>query len=119
MSRTIHSALVDAEKRSHRHPRLRRFVVVDRSMEPTLVEGQGLLAVAPWPARVGSLRVLPHPFHPGRWLVKRVESVDGRGGMRVSSDNAAVTAADSRTFGTLPVAGSYGVLWRAPAAWTR
>lgn len=96
-------------KRWHRSAPLRRFVVADRSMEPTLVAGQGLLAT-PWgTARPGQLRCLEHPGRPGFWLVKRVEQVFGEE-MTVRSDNAAATLADSRTFGRVPVAGSYRVV---------
>ena len=57
--------------------RLRRFVVADRSMEPTLVDGQGLVGWRTDRARIGQLRCVEHPDRPGFWLVKRVESVDG------------------------------------------
>jgi len=98
--------------------RWRRFVVADRSMEPTLVAGQGLIAVAAPRPRVGELRVLPHPFRPGSWLVKRVSEVsDDRRTMRVLSDNLDVEALDSRDLGALPVAGSYRVVVRVPLRW--
>ncbi len=84
-------------------------------MEPTLVDGQGLVALTCGRARPGQLRVLCHPWHPGRWLVKRVTEVRGDGTMIVASDNAEATRADSREFGAVPVAGSYRVLLRAPA----
>jgi hypothetical protein len=91
----------------------RRFVVADRSMEPTLVDGQGLLAVAWTRARPGQLRCLEHPSRPGFWLVKRVAAVDGDT-MTVLSDNRDATLADSRSFGAVPVAGSYRVVVRIP-----
>lgn len=98
--------------------RLRRFVVADRSMEPTLVDGQGLVAVRSGRARPGQLRCLEHPLRPGFWLVKRVVSVDETPGgdalMTVSSDNRTVDAVDSRRFGPVPVDGSYRVLLRIP-----
>ena len=82
-------------------------------MAPTLVDGQGLLAVASSRVRPGQLRCVEHPGRPGFWLVKRVESVDGAT-MRVISDNLDVDAVDSRQFGPVPVAGSYRVLIRVP-----
>lgn len=85
-------------------------------MEPTLIDGQGLIAV-PWrPARVGELRCLEHPERPGFWLVKRVSSVHDDT-MSVLSDNGEATLADSRSFGPVPVAGSYRVLLRVPQRW--
>ena len=96
---------------------LRRFVVADRSMEPTLVDGQGLVALRSRRARPGQLRCLEHPQHPGFWLVKRVEAVTDDAMMTVLSDNRTATTADSRTFGPVPVAGSYRVLVRMPRRW--
>lgn len=93
--------------------RLRRFIVADRSMEPTLVDGQGLVGWRDGRAAPGQLRCVEHPHRPGFWLVKRVEAVDGDE-MRVVSDNADVSAVDSRTFGPVPVEGSYRVVVRIP-----
>ena len=42
-------------------------------MEPTLVAGQGLIAVRSGRAAVGQLRCVEHPDRPGFWLVKRVD----------------------------------------------
>lgn len=91
----------------------RRFVVADRSMEPTLVDGQGLLAVRNGRAAAGQLRCVEHPARPGFWLVKRVAQVDGDA-MTVASDNVGVPTVDSSTFGPVPVAGSYRVVIRIP-----
>lgn len=96
---------------------MRRFVVADRSMEPTLVAGHGLIGVRWARARVGELRCVEHPDEPGFWLVKRVESVASDGTMRVSSDNRTVAAVDSRRFGPVRVAGSYRVVIRIPRRW--
>lgn len=96
--------------------RLRRFVVADRSMEPTLVAGQGLVGWRSDRAAIGQLRCVEHPYRPDFWLVKRVEAVDGDD-MIVTSDNDDVPAVDSRTFGPVPVAGSYRVVVRVPARW--
>jgi hypothetical protein len=95
---------------------LRRFVVTDRSMEPTLAAGQGLVGLRGTRARVGELRCVEHPDRQGFWLVKRVEAVDDDM-MRVHSDNAGVAAVDSRRFGAVPVAGSYRVVIRIPTRW--
>jgi len=83
-------------------------------MEPTLVDGQGLIAVRSASARTGQLRCLEHPDLPDFWLVKRVSAVHGDGTMSVSSDNRDVATVDSRTFGPVPVAGSYRVVLRVP-----
>ncbi len=82
-------------------------------MEPTLVEGQGLVAVSGPLARVGQLRCFEHPHRPGFWLVKRVGAVDGST-MWVTSDNPDVPTVDSRRLGPVPVAGSYRVAVRVP-----
>ena len=94
--------------------RLRRFVVADRSMEPALHDGDGLVAVASRRARVGQLRCLEHPDRPGFWLVKRVAEIHADATMSVLSDNRAATRADSRSFGPVPIEGSYRVLLRVP-----
>jgi hypothetical protein len=107
----IHSAAMKLPTR----PRVpRRFVVSDRSMEPTLVDGQGLVALPTASARVGQLRCFEHPDRPGFWLVKRVSDVHPDGTMSVLSDNRGATLADSRSFGPVAVAGSYRVLVRFP-----
>jgi hypothetical protein len=85
-------------------------------MRPGLSDGDGVLAVRSGRARVGERRVYEHPFHPGMWLVKRVAAVDPDGRMRVASDDPTATGADSRTFGALPVEGSYRVLLRVRRA---
>ncbi len=82
-------------------------------MQPTLVDGQGLIAVSSERAKPGQIRCLEHPSQPGFWLVKRVESVQDTT-MRVVSDNLDVDAVDSRRFGPVPVAGSYRVVVRVP-----
>jgi hypothetical protein len=92
-------------------------VVADRSMEPTLVAGQGLLAVEAMRAEVGQLRCLEHPQRPGFWLVKRVASVHDDATMTVLSDNRDATVADSRSFGPVAVDGTYRVIVRIPRRW--
>ncbi len=86
-------------------------------MEPTLVDGQGLVAISSARARVGQLRCVEHPGRRGFWLVKRVAEVYDDGTMTVLSDNRDATIADSRSFGPVPVAGSYRVLLRVPGRW--
>jgi len=83
-------------------------------MQPTLVDGQGLIALRTARAKVGQLRCLEHPHRPGFWLVKRVEEVFDDGTMLVLSDNRASTLADSRAFGPVPIAGTYRVVVRVP-----
>jgi len=83
-------------------------------MEPALHDGDGLVAIRPWPARSGQLRCLEHPRRPGFWLVKRVAQVVADGTMEVVADNRAAGGVDSTTFGPVPVAGSYRVLFRVP-----
>jgi len=92
----------------------RRFLVEDRSMEPTLVAGQGLVAIRSDRARIGQLRCLEHPDRSGFWLVKRVSAVHPDGTMSVLSDNPDLTMADSRSFGPVAVDGSYRVVLRVP-----
>ncbi len=86
-------------------------------MEPTRVDGQGLLAVAGTRAAVGQLRCLEHPDRPGFWLVKRVAEVHDDDTMTVLSDNRDATLADSRSFGAVAVEGSYRVILRIPRRW--
>lgn len=86
-------------------------------MEPALVDGQGLLAVEALRADVGQLRCLEHPQRPGFWLVKRVAELHGDTTMTVLSDNRDATVADSRSFGPVPVEGTYRVIVRIPRRW--
>ena len=82
-------------------------------MLPGIADGDGLVGIRVGRARAGQRRVFEHPYAPGTWLVKRVERVDGDR-MWVMSDNADETRADSREFGSLPIAGSYLVILRVP-----
>ena len=94
----------------------RRFVVADRSMEPTLVDGQGLIGVASRRARVGQLRAFEHPDRAGFWMVKRVTALDGAS-MIAESDNRDLPTVDSNSFGPVDVAGSYRIVIRIPRRW--
>lgn len=79
-----------------------------------MTDGQGLIAVRSGSAKVGQLRCFEHPDQPGFWLVKRVAAVHVDARMSVLSDNLDATFADSRSFGTVPIAGSYRVVVRVP-----
>lgn len=85
-------------------------------MEPTLVDGQGLIGVQWLPAAVGQLRTFEHPDRPNFWLVKRITAVSGDS-MIVESDNPVAGAVDSNHFGPVEVAGSYRVVVRVPRRW--
>ncbi len=80
-------------------------------MTPTLQPGDYLIGWAGGRRRPGQIVVFQHPHRPGFWLVKRVETVDGDR-MSVRSDAPHLTTADSRTFGSVPVGGSYRVAIR-------
>jgi phage repressor protein C with HTH and peptisase S24 domain len=80
-------------------------------MEPTLRDGQGLIAIRGLRPRPGQIRCAPHPDGT-RWVVKRVESVDGDR-VVLGSDNPE-HAIDSRHFGPVPTRGTYTVVLRVP-----
>jgi Signal peptidase, peptidase S26 len=98
-------------------PRVRRFVVTDRSMEPTLRSGQGLIGWRSNRARVGQLRCFEHPQRPGFWMVKRVAGLPDETSMIVRSDNRTAPTVDSGQFGPVSVAGSSRVIARVPLRW--
>lgn len=83
-------------------------------MEPTLTDGQGLVAIGFTRPASGQIRCFEHPDRPGFWLVKRVEAVHADHTMTVLSDNRTSTLADSRTFGPVRAEGSYRVVVRVP-----
>jgi hypothetical protein len=92
---------------------VRRFVVAESSMEPTLLEGDGLIGWCRSRVRRGELRVFEHPDRPGFWLVKRVGHIrDNR--FEALSDNPTVGAVDSRQLGDVPIDGTYRVVVRIP-----
>ena len=103
------------ENHGSRHWPLRRFSVIEDSMQPTLCPGDGLLSVRGGNPRRGQLRVFQDPRLSTRWLVKRVGDVRGHGGavaFEACSDNPrAAGAVDSSEFGWVPAAGSYRVVW--------
>ena len=84
-------------------------------MLPTLKPGDGLLGVRTRRIRRGQVRVFEHPERPGFWLVKRVGDVRGEH-FEAVSDNPDAGAVDSRRFGDVPIAGSYRLVVRFPAA---
>jgi hypothetical protein len=116
--------LLGAPERALRLP-IRRFRVEERSMEPTLRPGQGLIAVRWRRRRAGQIRVVRHPVAP-MWLVKRlshrIESDEG-GGTRHPTDRWYVTAdnpevgVDSRTLGALDLTDSWLVVVAVPLRW--
>jgi len=95
---------------------MRRFVVVEDSMLPTLQPGDGLLALRGGRPRDGELRVFPDPRSSSRYLVKRVgavrQSASGTVFEALSDNAGAPGATDSRGFGWVPAAESYRVVWK-------
>lgn len=101
----LHFPIVDAMK---------RFVVAETSMQPTLQPGDGIIAVRSGRIRRGEIRCFEHPRRPGFWLVKRVGDVRGDT-FEARSDNPEADAVDSRRFGFVPIRGSYRMIVRIPA----
>ena len=91
---------------------IRRFVVSGDSMRPGLDDGDGVLAIRSNRAAIGQVRVIRHPDHPARWLVKRVSLVHADGKMEVMSDDPDPANTDSRHFGAVPVDGTYRMVLR-------
>lgn len=84
--------------------RIRRFEIADRSMEPTLGDGDWVLgAVRPGTVRPGDIVVLEMPGRPGFEIVKRVAAI-GDGSLLLEGDNPAAGSVDSETFGPVPAA---------------
>ena len=80
---------------------LRRFVVADTSMRPTLQPGDRLF-VFQWPApKPGDLVVLREPGAHLTFAVKRVARLEPNGDVIVHADNPNVSR-DSREFGPVP-----------------
>jgi len=98
---------------------LRRFVVVEDSMRPTLSPGDGLLGWRGGRPRTGQVRIFQDPTLPSRWLVKRVGAVRGAGretSFEARSDNpTAPGVVDSRQFGWVAAADSYRLIFTARA----
>ena len=91
---------------------MRRFcylAVAGPSMEPTLRDGDWIIARRDGRARAGDVVVLDHPRRPGMLIVKRVQRADAEGYWVLGDAPDAST--DSRHFGSVPeVVGR--VLWR-------
>lgn len=98
--------------------KIRRFVVAEESMLPTLRPGDALVAMRTMRIRRGEIRVFEHPTRPDFWLVKRVGHVRGER-FEALSDHRVAGAVDSRQFGDVPIAGSYRVILRVPMATVR
>lgn len=92
---------------------VKRFVVAEDSMVPSLRAGDGVLAVRSHRARRGQIRCFEHPQRPGFWLIKRVGDIRGLV-FEAVSDNPGAGAVDSRRFGFVPIAGSYRMIVRIP-----
>lgn len=92
---------------------MKRFVVAEASMQPTLRPGDGIIGVRSNRVRRGQIRCFEHPGRPGFWLVKRVGDVRGDT-FEARSDNPDAGAVDSRQFGLVAIDGSYRMLIRVP-----
>lgn len=83
-------------------------------MEPTVSAGDWVLvdpdAYARRPPAPGDLVVAPDPRADDRLLIKRVESVDGEGWLRLVGDDAEHST-DSRVFGAVEPAAVAGAPW--------
>lgn len=90
---------------------VRRFEVAEESMQPTLRPGDYLVAVGGLRIRPGDVVIFEHPRRRDFFLVKRVTELAGDRAI-VLSDNPAVTRADSRSFGPVPLRGMLRVVFR-------
>jgi nickel-type superoxide dismutase maturation protease len=86
------------------------------SMAPALLPGDRLIVEARSFARRlprrGEVVLAPDPREPARELVKRVATVDARGGVVALHGDAPDSSTDSRTFGSIPID---RVRWRIAA----
>ena len=93
---------------------LRRVEVEGSSMSPALQPGDRLLVLSPprlphaW-VRPGAVVAVPDPRLPGRTLIKRVSTVDRRGGTVEVLGDAREASTDSREFGPVPRASIRGL----------
>ena len=89
-----------------------RVEVRGRSMAPTLLPGDRMVAVAWLRGRPGDIVALRDPRLPSRMLVKRVVAVESGARLRVGGDDPDAST-DSRAFGAIPPALVAGrVVWR-------
>jgi len=104
------------------HPRRRkiapvkRFLVKDRSMLPTLNPGQGLIAIRSQRLRRNQLRVVEHPERPEFWIVKRLGDHIDQNRWMLLADNSS-EGEDSRHFGPVDMADSWRVVLKFPQRW--
>ena len=83
-----------------------------RSMAPTLLPGDRMVAITCLRGRPGDIVAVRDPRLPSRLLVKRVAAVEADAGLQLSGDDPAAST-DSRTFGAIPPALVAGrVVWR-------
>jgi nickel-type superoxide dismutase maturation protease len=80
---------------------LRRFVVADTSMRPTLEPGDRLIVAGWFTLRPHDVVVLREPDRQLTFAVKRVAAVEPNGDIVVRADNPNVSR-DSRQFGPVP-----------------
>ena len=95
--------------------RLERYAIVDRSMLPTLADGDWVVALKiAGPSRVGDVVIAEHPRRRGMMLVKRVAAVAGTtrpgseqpvpdGHVWLAGDNPAAGSVDSASLGPVAV----------------
>ena len=82
--------------------RIRRYEIVDRSMEPTLRHGDWTIGIArPRSIHPGQIVVVELPGRPGFDIVKRIDARDGDT-IRLIGDNPDAGSVDSTRFGPLP-----------------
>ena len=79
---------------------LRRFIVSDTSMQPTLAPNDRVLVSAWGPIELGDVIVFRRPDSPASLAIKRVTGREPDGGLRVTGDNVNVSS-DSRHFGPI------------------
>jgi Signal peptidase, peptidase S26 len=97
---------------------IKRFVVAETSMEPTLQPGDGIVGWRTPRIRRGEIRCFEHPGRPGFWLIKRVGDVRGAC-FEARSDRPGTEVVDSGRFGPVPIAGSYRMVVRLPRRFIR
>ena len=85
-------------------------------MEPTLIDGQGLIAVRSSTFRRHQLRVVEHPQQPGFWIVKRLGDRVDQKRWQLVADNFA-SGQDSRHFGAVDMSDSWRVIVKIPLRW--
>lgn len=100
-----------------------RAAVFNDSMLPALRPGDWLLvdpdAYRGRDPQRGEVVVVPDPRLPSRWLVKRVETIEPDGRLRLAGDNPAGST-DSRVFGPIERSELVGRAWVRywpPARW--